>query len=59
MEKREIEPEQIIFIFMLALISVIVIACLAIRVYVMKTYWNTPIKDVPAWAVWVMQDGEN
>lgn len=56
MGKIDIEPEQIVFIFMLGIVIVITAACLALRVYVFKEYGNTPIAEVPAWAYWVMQD---
>lgn len=43
-------------LIMVGFILLIAFACIGLRIYVFAKYGNTPIKDVPAWAYWVMDD---
>ena len=41
---------------MTAFFVLLAVGLICFRVFVFFKYANTPIKDVPAWAYWVMQD---
>ena len=56
MNKKSICKEQIIFYTMGVLFVLLIISLIGLRMFVFFKYANTPIKDIPAWAYWVMQD---
>lgn len=56
MSKKSICKEQIIFYAVTVFFVLLIIGLICFRMFVFFKYANTPIKDVPAWAYWVMQD---
>lgn len=56
MSKKGVCKEQVIFYIGVGLFVVLVLGLIALRTFVFFRYANTPVKDVPAWAYWVMQD---
>lgn len=59
MSKKSICKEQIIFYALTVLFVLLIVGLICFRVCVFFKYANTPVKDVPAWAYWVMQDNGN
>ena len=59
MNKKGVCKEQVIFYIGVGLFVVLVLGLIALRTFVFFRYANAPVKDVPAWAYWVMQDNGN
>ena len=56
MKEKGLCKEQVIFYIGVSLFVILVLGMIGLRCFVFFKYANTPIKDIPAWAYWIMQD---
>lgn len=58
MKNQKLTKDDIICLIIFILLIIVAVALVVLRIWVFITYANTPVGDIPMWAIWLLGEHE-
>ena len=52
---KRVNWSKVLYVAIFIVAIIVIVGCIALRIYALNKYGDTPLKEVPTWVYWVLK----